>query len=57
MGSWKNNFDKSYLFEELGVEDNVSSPTFSIVNEYVKFIKEHSVYHFDFYRLEDDQMV
>lgn len=35
-----------------GVEDRVSSPTFSLVNEY----RNHQgdvFYHFDFYRLED----
>ena len=38
---------------ELGVKENVSSPTFSIVNEYVKF-DGSSVFHFDFYRIEDE---
>ena len=41
------------ICKELGVEDNVSSPTFSIVNEYVKF-DGSSVFHFDFYRIEDE---
>lgn len=36
----------------LGVEDNVCSPTFSIVNEYVSSEGE-SIYHFDFYRLKN----
>ena len=36
----------------LGVEDNVASPTFALINEY--FTKEGaSVYHFDLYRIED----
>ena len=34
----------------LGVNDVVSSPTFSIVNEY-----EGPIYHFDFYRLKNLQ--
>ena len=34
------------------VLDQVSSPTFSIVNEYLTQVNE-TVYHFDFYRLED----
>ena len=34
----------------LGVEDNVCSPTFAIVNEYSA--KGEPVYHFDFYRLK-----
>ena len=43
------------ICKELGIEDNVSSPTFSIVNEYVSSDGE-SVYHFDFYRLEDEEV-
>ena len=39
---------------ELGVKENVSSPTFSIVNEYVTE-EGTSVYHFDFYRLENEE--
>ena len=36
----------------LGVEDNVASPTFALINEY--FTKEGaSVYHFDLYRIEN----
>lgn len=35
----------------LGVSENVSSPTFSIVNEYHG---NEVIYHFDFYRLEDE---
>lgn len=37
----------------LGVYDVVSSPTFSIVNEYE--FPEGVVYHFDFYRLKSQQ--
>ena len=36
---------------ELGVEDNVCSPTFAIVNEYSDR-EGDPVYHFDFYRLK-----
>ena len=39
------------LCAELGVEDNVCSPTFAIVNEYSDRDGE-PVYHFDFYRLK-----
>ena len=39
------------IAEALGTEDNVSSPTFAIVNEYVTEEGE-SVYHFDFYRIK-----
>ncbi|RZK81720.1 MAG: tRNA (adenosine(37)-N6)-threonylcarbamoyltransferase complex ATPase subunit type 1 TsaE [Pedobacter sp.] len=48
MGAGKTTFIKS-ICEELGVEDTVSSPTFSIVNEYL--VQEKSIYHFDFYRI------
>ena len=37
----------------LGVQDVVSSPTFSIVNEYITQKKE-KIYHFDFYRIKDE---
>jgi tRNA threonylcarbamoyladenosine biosynthesis protein TsaE len=37
----------------LGVDDIVSSPTFSIVNEYKG--KDGPVFHFDFYRLKNIQ--
>lgn len=37
----------------LGVEDIAHSPTFSIVNEYITN-NEDQVYHFDFYRIENE---
>lgn len=37
----------------LGVDDVVSSPTFSIVNEYESL--NGPIYHFDFYRLKNTQ--
>jgi tRNA threonylcarbamoyladenosine biosynthesis protein TsaE len=49
MGAGKTTFIKS-LCETLGVEDVVSSPTFSIVNEYES--EFGTIYHFDFYRLK-----
>jgi len=36
----------------LGVKDTITSPTFSIINEYVNGGGE-TVYHFDFYRIKD----
>ena len=42
------------ICSELGVKDNVSSPTFSIVNEYISF-EGKPVFHFDFYRIEDER--
>ncbi|WAC41819.1 tRNA (adenosine(37)-N6)-threonylcarbamoyltransferase complex ATPase subunit type 1 TsaE [Pedobacter sp. SL55] len=52
MAAGKTTFIKS-LCEALGVEDVVSSPTFSIVNEYDS--AKGAVYHFDFYRLKNLQ--
>lgn len=52
MGVGKTTFIKS-LVANLGAKNVVSSPTFSLVNEYQ--IKENQyVYHFDFYRLKDE---
>ena len=50
MGVGKTTLIKE-LCAELGVEDNVCSPTFAIVNEYTSGEGE-PVYHFDFYRLK-----
>lgn len=50
MGAGKTTFT-SAICHKLGVrEDAVSSPTFSIVNEY-RTAAGDSVYHFDFYRI------
>lgn len=49
MGVGKTTLIKA-LCAELGVRDNVCSPTFSIVNEYSDG-DGNPVYHFDFYRL------
>ena len=38
----------------VGVLDNISSPTFSLVNEY-QTSKEEKVFHFDFYRITDEE--
>ena len=48
MGIGKTTFIK-YLCSSLNVIDIVSSPTFSIVNEY-KTTEDSSIFHFDFYR-------
>ncbi len=50
MGAGKTTFIKAFC-RVLGVEDNVSSPTFSIVNEYA--YPEGIIYHFDCYRLKN----
>lgn len=49
MGAGKTTFIKS-LCEALGVKESVTSPTFSIVNEYRGV--DAIIYHFDFYRLK-----
>ena len=51
MGSGKTTLCKKFG-SELGVIDDMSSPTFSIVNEYGT-TKEEDIYHFDFYRLKN----
>lgn len=51
MGAGKTTFIKS-LCKELGVNDTVNSPTFSIVNEYRSDETGELIYHFDFYRVE-----
>ena len=51
MGAGKTTFIAA-LCRELGVADDVSSPTFSIINEY-RNKTGIPVYHFDFYRVED----
>lgn len=54
MGAGKTTFI-SALCRSLGVDaDAVSSPTFAIVNEY-RTASGESVYHFDFYRIEDER--
>ncbi len=42
------------ICEEWGVKDTVSSPTFSIINEYKKGNGE-TLYHMDLYRIRDEQ--
>lgn len=49
MGAGKTTLIKS-MCQQLGVKDEISSPTFSIVNEYSTPTGE--VLHFDLYRIE-----
>lgn len=49
MGAGKTTLIKNFC-HKLGVTDEVNSPTFSIVNEYVTH-EGDSVFHFDFYRI------
>jgi len=52
MGAGKTTFIKQ-LCKTLGVTDAISSPTFSLVNEY-EADNNQLVYHFDFYRLKKE---
>jgi len=51
MGAGKTTLIKA-LIKALGSNDIVSSPTFSLVNEY--HTNQGKIYHFDFYRIEDE---
>jgi tRNA threonylcarbamoyladenosine biosynthesis protein TsaE len=50
MGAGKTTIIKA-ICDQLHVQDTMSSPTFSIVNEYMTREKE-TIYHFDFYRIK-----
>ena len=52
MGAGKTTFIKS-ICKYAGIDENVTSPTFSIVNEYRS--AETRIYHFDFYRLKKQE--
>ena len=51
MRAGKTTFIKA-ICEELGVDDVITSPTFSIVNEYRSETTGELIYHFDFYRIK-----
>ena len=50
LGSGKTKFTQG-LLKHFGLEDQISSPTFTIVNEYDA--PDFKIYHFDLYRLSD----
>lgn len=50
LGSGKTKFTQGIL-KHFGLDDEISSPTFTIVNEYHK--DSTNIYHFDVYRLSD----
>lgn len=50
LGSGKTKFTEGFL-KYFNLENEISSPTFTIVNEYKK--DDIKIYHFDVYRLED----
>ena len=51
MGTGKTTLISS-LCKSLGVKETISSPTFSLVNTY--HIRNEKIYHFDFYRLKNE---
>lgn len=54
MGAGKTTLIKE-LCNQLGVQDSISSPTYSLVNEYEGL---HSkIYHFDLYRLKNENEI
>jgi tRNA threonylcarbamoyladenosine biosynthesis protein TsaE len=52
MGVGKTTLIKE-IVKQLGSNDGVSSPTFSLVNEYHK-VNGDKIYHFDFYRINNE---
>lgn len=50
LGSGKTKFTEGFL-SYFGLENEISSPTFNIVNQYSK--NSVNIYHFDVYRLSD----
>jgi len=55
MGDGKTTLIKA-LCKQLGVTSRVTSPTFSLVNEYVT-ATNGLIYHFDFYRIQQQEEV
>ncbi len=55
MGAGKTTIIKA-ICEELGAIDIISSPTFTLVNEY-KTEKGETIYHIDFYRIKKQEEV
>lgn len=51
MGAGKTTFIQA-ICKSLGTEDNVTSPTFALINEY-KTNSFQSIFHFDFYRIKN----
>lgn len=51
MGVGKTTFIKA-ICKAMGVTETITSPTFSLVNEY-KTNNKKSIYHFDFYRIKN----
>lgn len=54
VGAGKTTFIKEYLKTKYGCTEEISSPTFSIVNEYTTQ-NGQTIYHMDLYRIESLQ--
>ncbi|WP_298540419.1 tRNA (adenosine(37)-N6)-threonylcarbamoyltransferase complex ATPase subunit type 1 TsaE [uncultured Aquimarina sp.] len=52
MGVGKTTLIKE-ICKQLGASDTISSPTYSLVNEYKG--EHNTIYHFDFYRIQDEE--
>ena len=52
MGAGKTTFIHA-MCETMGVKDTITSPTFSIINQY-KTAKGETIYHMDLYRIKDE---
>ena len=53
LGAGKTTFIKA-VCKQLGVKENVSSPTFSIINQYTTE-NNKSIFHIDLYRVKDNE--
>ncbi|WP_246000454.1 tRNA (adenosine(37)-N6)-threonylcarbamoyltransferase complex ATPase subunit type 1 TsaE [Pontibacter diazotrophicus] len=53
MGAGKTTLIKE-ICSQLGVQENVNSPTFALVNEY-EAADGNLIYHFDFYRINEER--
>ncbi len=53
MGAGKTTFIQA-VCKQLGVQENVSSPTFSIINQYTT-ANGKTIYHIDLYRVKDTE--
>lgn len=51
LGAGKTAFVKAIVWALGGKQDSVTSPTFTIVNEYL--VNSKTIYHFDLYRIND----
>lgn len=54
LGAGKTTLVKE-VSKQIGIDDLVSSPTFSLINEYEHPDQDLKVYHMDLYRIEDEE--